>query len=75
VGETVTITARSQDTYGRDSHLNWSTTAGTLSTEENGRVARVKFDQPGVGTVSAVLTVDGREIRREFVDIRVKPLS
>ena len=75
VGETVTITARSQDTYGRDSQLNWSSTAGQVNTEQNGRIARVKFDQPGTYTVSAVLMIDGREARREAVEIRVKPLS
>lgn len=75
VGETVTITARSEDTYGRDSDLEWMTTSGKLSTEENGRIARVKFDQPGMYTVSAVLSVEGRETRRATVEIRVKPLT
>src|ERR1043165_3457155 len=67
VGETVTVTARTQDTYGRDSQLNWNSTAGSVSTEENGRVARVKFDRPGTYTVGAVLMIDGREARRETV--------
>ncbi|MFN0010041.1 MAG: PKD domain-containing protein [Phycisphaerales bacterium] len=75
VGEIVTITARSEDTYGRNSQLNWSSTAGKVTTEENGRIARVKFEQPGTYTVSAVLMIDGREARREAVEIRVKPLS
>ncbi len=75
VGEIVTITARSEDTYGRDSKLTWSSTAGKLTTEQNGRIARVKFDQPGTYTVSAVLMIDGREARREAVEILVKPLS
>src|ERR1051325_10348049 len=42
VGETVTITARNQDTYGRDSQINWTATAGKLSSEQNGRIARLK---------------------------------
>ncbi len=40
-----------------------------------GRVARVKFDEAGLYTVTAVLTVDGKETRRETVDIRVKPIQ
>lgn len=75
VGETVTITARNQDTYGRDPQINWTSTSGKLSTEQNGRIARVKFAQAGTHTVTAVLTIDGREARRETVEIRVKPLS
>ena len=74
-GETVTITARSQDTYGRNSELNWTTTSGDLTTEQNGRIARVKFDDAGTYTVTAVLMIDGHEERREAVNIRVKPLS
>jgi hypothetical protein len=46
-----------------------------MTTEQNGRIARVKLDQPGTYTVTAVLTADGQEIRRETVEIRVKPLS
>ncbi len=74
-GETVTIFARSYDTYGRDPQIEWTTTSGKLTTEQNGRVARVKIDQAGTCTVSAVLTADGREIKRESVEVRVKPLS
>lgn len=75
VGETATVFARSYDTYGRDPQLVWTTTAGKLTTEQNGRVARIMFDQPGTFFVTAVLTADGREIKRQSVEIRVKPLS
>lgn len=74
-GETVTIFARSYDTYGRDPQITWSVSAGKITTEQNGRIARVKLDQPGTYTVTAVLTADGQEIKRETVEIRVKPLS
>ncbi len=74
-GETVTIFARSYDTYGRDPQITWTTTGGSLNTEQAGRVARVKIDEAGTYTVTAVLTADGREIKRESVEIRVKPLS
>ncbi len=75
IGEVVTIIARTEDTYGRDSKLTWTTTSGKLTTEQDGRVARVKFDEAGLYTVTAVLTVDGKETRRETVDIRVKPIQ
>jgi uncharacterized protein YjdB len=74
-GETVTIFARSYDTYGRDPQINWSVSAGKITTEQNGRIARVKLDQPGTCTVTAVLTADGQEIKRETVEVRVKALS
>lgn len=74
-GETVTIFARSHDTYGRDPEITWSSTAGRVTTEQDGRIARVTLDQPGTCIVTAVLTADGREVKRESVEIRVKPLS
>jgi uncharacterized protein YjdB len=74
-GEIVTIFARSHDTYGRDPEIVWTSSAGTVTTEQGGRIARVKFDQPGTFTVTAVLTADAREIERETVEIHVKPLS
>jgi len=75
VGETVTIFARSYDTFGRDPQLAWTTTVGKLTTEQNGRIARVTVDHPGTCVVTAVLTADGREIKRVSVEVRVKPLS
>jgi hypothetical protein len=75
VGDTITVTARTEDTYGRNSQIKWNSTAGNLDTEQEGRVARIRFDQPGTYTVSAILSVDGKETRRASVDIHVKPLS
>ncbi len=74
-GETVTITARVNDTYGRDAKVAWMSTAGDIDTEQDGRVARIKFNEPGTYTVSAVLIIDGNEVRRDFVEIHVKPLT
>jgi hypothetical protein len=74
-GEIVTIIARSEDTYGRESKISWTTTSGDLTTEQNGRVARIRFEEAGTYTVTAVLMIDGREARRATVDIHVKPLS
>ena len=75
VGETTTIFARSSDTFGRDPRITWTTSAGELVTEQGGRVARLTHDRPGTCVVTAVLTADGREIRRESIEIRVLPLS
>jgi hypothetical protein len=75
VGETATITARSYDTLGRDPQIEWTTTAGKLTTEQKGRIARLTTDTPGTCFVTAVLSSDGREVKRETVEIRVKPLT
>ncbi|MCA3006447.1 MAG: hypothetical protein ACK51N_00405 [bacterium] len=75
IGETATVYARSSDTFGRNPEIAWATTMGRLTVEQNGRIARITFDQAGTAAVTAVLSVDGREIRRASVQIRVKPLS
>lgn len=74
-GDTATITARSKDTYGRDATVKWTTTGGKLTTEERGRLARVKFDTPGNYTVTATLVVDGKETRTDSVNFQVKPTT
>lgn len=74
-GETVTIVARTKDTYGRDAKVKWSSTAGKLDSEEDGRVARVKFTETGTYSVKASLSVDGRETDTETVQIVVKPVG
>lgn len=74
VGETVTFVARTFDTYGRDAKINWQTTAGELKTEENGRIARVTFKDVGTYTVSAALSIDGRDVARDLEEVRVRPL-
>src|SRR5262249_7036144 len=75
VGEIATLVARTKDTYGREAKVRWSSTAGKLSTEQDGRVARVQFDEVGTYTVKATLSVDGREVESDMVEIRVRPVS
>lgn len=75
VGDTATITARSKDTYGRRAEVEWMTTGGRLTTDENGRLARVKFDKPGTYTVTGILKVDGKEVKRDSVNIEVRPTT
>jgi len=73
-GETVTFSAHTTDTYGRDADINWSSTAGDLKREENGRIARVTFKDVGTYTVKAALVVDGKTVQTDMVEIRVKPI-
>lgn len=75
VGETVTVMPRSANTIGRDAEIDWSVSGGELKTEQDGRIARVKYDKPGRYTVKATLDVDGRAIDSESVVITVRPLS
>ncbi len=74
-GETVTVMAHTQDTIGRDVELQWANSAGELTTEKGGRVARVRFDQPGTYQVTARMLVDGREIERDTIEIKVRPVT
>lgn len=74
VGEIVTFAARTQDTYGRDAQLRWSSTAGELKIEQDGRVARGFFNETGTYTVKAVLSVDGREVGSDMAEVRVLPV-
>lgn len=74
-GETVTIIARTVDTYGRDAKIEWNSTAGDLKTEQDGRVARVQFKEVGTYTVRAQLMVDGQVVASDLVEVRVQPVS
>ena len=74
-GDTVTLIARTKETYGRDARIEWSTTGGSLKTEDNGRVARVRFETPGTYGVSAKLQVEGRQVAADMVDVRVNPVN
>jgi hypothetical protein len=75
VGDTTTLTINSKNTLGRDARVEWSTTGGELDTEDSDRIARVRFDQPGVYTITAKLIVDGEVVDREAMNIEVRPLK
>lgn len=75
VGETATFIARTRDTYGRDADIRWSSTAGEMTEEQDGRVARVRFRESGTYTVKATLLVDGREIQTAMTEVRVRPVN
>jgi hypothetical protein len=74
-GEIVTVTTRSVNTLGADADIDWSTSGGNLDVEKNGRVARVKFDQPGTYMITAKLTVDGRVVDTDHVEVKVRNLT
>jgi len=73
-GEVVTVAARTENLLGRDADIKWLAPGGDLKVEQNGRIARVRFDQPGTYTITAQLFADGREVRRDQTTVRVNPL-
>jgi len=74
-GEIVTFTARTMDIYGRSAVVTWTSSGGNLVTEQDGRMARVKFDEPGMYSVRATLSTDGHKTLSDVVEVRVKPAS
>jgi len=75
VGDTATFYLKSSNTLGRDTRIRWSTTAGRLTTDMGGSIARVRFDETGVYTVKATLEVDGNPVQTEQVDVRVNAVK
>ena len=59
VGENVTFFTKTENVLGHKAELKWTSTGGKLTVDDNGRVARVMFDQPGVYSVSVNLSLDG----------------
>lgn len=75
VGETITVMAETKNLLGRDAEIEWYAPGGEVETEDSGRIARVHFPESGTYTVSARLFVDGNQVKRDTVTIRVKPLE
>lgn len=74
-GETVTLSMLNRNTIGRDAFVEWESTGGMLTAEENGRIVRARFDEPGTYTVTAVLIVDGEEVDRDSATVEVVALT
>jgi hypothetical protein len=75
LNETVTFELSDKNTLGRKADIRWESTGGKLwNTDESKRVAQVIFDTAGVYSVTAILSVDGREIERETRTVDVRPL-
>jgi hypothetical protein len=73
-GEIATFTLSTRDTYGRDVRAVWESSGGDLTTDEGGRVARVRFAEPGEYLVTAKLFEGEREVDQETVNVRVRPV-
>jgi hypothetical protein len=74
VGENVTVTTRTQNILGQEADVEWNTSGGELFTEQNRRVARVYFDEPGTYMVQANLFLNGRLTRTATTTITVQDL-
>lgn len=74
VGDTTTFIVKSRNTVGYDAEVQWTSTGGEIQSEQNGSIARARFDQPGVYTITSTLLIDGREVDRDAVNITVRPL-
>lgn len=74
VGETATFTVRSANVLGQEPRVEWSTNGGTLTTEEENRVARVTFDKAGTYLVEAKLFLKEQLARTDVRTIKVRPV-
>jgi hypothetical protein len=74
VGDTTTLTVKSRNTLGQNAHVEWTTTGGRITPEENGRIARAQFPTPGAYTVTATLYVDNKVTAQDSATINVKPV-
>lgn len=75
VGEIVTFQTSTANTLGKDAKIEWSTTGGKLTEEENGRIARVNFDKAGTYTVTALLRGADGIVKSDQSVVTVKPLN
>lgn len=73
-GEIATVAARTENLLGRDAAVRWSAPGGDLHVEQNGRIARAHYEQPGTYTITAQLFIDEHEVRRDQTTVKVNPL-
>jgi hypothetical protein len=71
-GETVIVSARTENTFGRETKITWRTSGGTLKKEDIGDLARVTFPSPGTYRVTARLAVKGEPTHQDSVEIHVR---
>ena len=72
-GEIVTIQVESVNALNKDIQTEWTSTGGTF-TQEDPELAQIKFDEPGVYTVTANFTVNGKPQPAQLVRITVKEI-
>ncbi len=63
-GDTVTLSAQTENVYGRSPKIRWEVPGARVQTQERGRVARVTFRNPGEYVATAYLKLnDGTELQ------------
>lgn len=71
-GESVTFTATTANTHGRDAEVRWETTGGVMEDVDDDRVQRVTFDEAGEYKVSADLLLEGKRVATDIVEVFVE---
>ena len=62
-------------TTGREEEVEWEISDGEVLDTENPRHLQVKYEEPGVYSVTSKLSVDGDVIRQRSVNVLVQPLT
>lgn len=73
-GEIVTFMVHDKGTLGKDIDIKWTSNGGDVKTEQDERVARVKFDKPGTFSVSAEFWVEGNAYKTVTKTVKVNRL-
>lgn len=71
VGQLVTATATPDAPLSDRATIDWITTGGTINTEKDATVARLRFAKPGTYKVTAKLMVDSKEVNRSTVEVPI----
>lgn len=71
VGQSVTATATPDGSLSDRATIDWITTGGSITTEQDATVARLRFTKPGTYKVTAKLMVDSTEVSRSTTEIPV----
>ena len=72
-GQTVTVAAESENVAAGQADIQWAAMGGDLAIDDNGRIARVRFDKPGTYYISATLSVGDMAVETEATTITVSP--
>jgi hypothetical protein len=73
-GEVITVAAKTSNVIGKDAEIEWEAPGGRIDVQDDGQIARVRFDEPGTKEIAANLFVDGKLLRRDAVTVQVRPL-
>ena len=73
-GDTTSFTVNSRNTLGTNAQVRWESSGGSVTTDDNGRIARVRFDRTGNYTVTAKLVINGQIVDTDSAQVEVRPL-